>query len=104
MHYVYVCLYPLCGYALAGIYTVALKKLTPPRLRPLAFAVQYASFNFSGALCDFAIDYLRMREVRKQSFFLRHFHIKTIVLPRQARGKDRETLKRRERVFRRMSC
>ena len=36
--------------------------------------------------------------------FLRHFHIKTIVLPRQARGKDRETLKRRERVFRRMSC
>ena len=36
--------------------------------------------------------------------FLRHFHIKTIVLPRQARDKDRETLKRRERVFRRMSC
>eukprot|EP01046_Picozoa_sp_COSAG06_P098756 COSAG06_NODE_44853_length_359_cov_52.403846_1_plen_28_part_10 len=28
---------------------MALKKLTPPRLRPLAFAVQYASFNFSGA-------------------------------------------------------
>ena len=45
-----------------GIYTVALKKLTPPRLRPLAFAVQYASFNFSGALCDYAIDYLRMRD------------------------------------------
>ena len=39
-----------------GIYTVALKKLTPPRLRPLAFAVQYASFNFSGALCDAVID------------------------------------------------
>ena len=45
-----------------GIYTVALKKLTPPRLRPLAFAVQYASFNFSGALCDFVIDSLRMQD------------------------------------------
>ena len=76
MHYVYVCLCPLCGYALAGIYTVALKKLTPPRLRPLAFAVQYASFNFSGALCDFAIDYLRMREVRKQSSFFAPFSCK----------------------------
>eukprot|EP01052_Picozoa_sp_SAG31_P054176 SAG31_NODE_14277_length_817_cov_1.001393_1_plen_147_part_10 len=42
-----------------GVYNVALKKLTPPRLRPLAFAVQYASFNFSGALCDVAIEYMR---------------------------------------------
>eukprot|EP01051_Picozoa_sp_SAG22_P013770 SAG22_NODE_1581_length_4066_cov_1.922107_3_plen_456_part_00 len=47
-----------------GIYNVALKKLTPPRLRPLAFAVQYASFNFSGALCDVAIEYMRAQPDR----------------------------------------
>eukprot|EP01047_Picozoa_sp_COSAG01_P055156 COSAG01_NODE_6109_length_3845_cov_11.171116_3_plen_485_part_00 len=48
-----------------GIYTVALRKLTPPSLRPLAFAVQYASFNFSGALCDVAIDALRLQDDRE---------------------------------------
>ena len=56
-----------------GIYTVALKKLTPPRLRPLAFAVQYASFNFSGALCDYVIDTLRM-QVRFCAVFLLFFY------------------------------
>ncbi len=33
-----------------GLYKVALKKLTTPRIRPLAFAIQYATFNFAGAL------------------------------------------------------
>lgn len=47
-----------------GVYNVGLKKLTPPRLRPLAFAVQYASFNFSGALCDTAIEYMRRQPDR----------------------------------------
>ena len=62
-----------------GIYTVALKKMTPPRLRPLAFAVQYASFNFSGALCDVAIDYLRMQDDRV-IFGMRFSGLRTFIL------------------------
>ena len=42
-----------------GLYKVALKKLTPPRARPLVFAVQYATFNLAGALCDVYIDHAR---------------------------------------------
>ena len=42
-----------------GLYKVALKRLTTPRIRPLAFAIQYATFNFAGALCDVFIDHLR---------------------------------------------
>jgi dipeptide/tripeptide permease len=42
-----------------GLYKVALKRLTTPRLRPLAFAIQYATFNFAGAICDLLIDHLR---------------------------------------------
>ena len=34
----------------AGLYTVGLKKMTTPRLRPLAFAVQYQVFNAAGAV------------------------------------------------------
>ena len=45
----------------AGLYTVGLKKLTPPSLRPIAFAVQYATFNFSGAVGDTLVDYLRSK-------------------------------------------
>lgn len=61
-----------------GIYTVALKKMTPPKLRPLAFAVQYASFNFSGALCDVMIDYLRMQDDR-EVFGMRFSGLRTFI-------------------------
>eukprot|EP01048_Picozoa_sp_COSAG05_P001825 COSAG05_NODE_65_length_22456_cov_17.448540_12_plen_385_part_00 len=61
-----------------GIYTVALKKMTPPKLRPLAFAVQYASFNFSGALCDVVIDYLRMQDDR-EVFGMRFSGLRTFI-------------------------
>jgi len=45
-----------------GLYKVALKRLTTPRIRPLAFAIQYATFNFAGALCDVFIDHLRRQD------------------------------------------
>ena len=45
-----------------GLYKVALKRLTTPRIRPLAFAIQYATFNFAGALCDVFIDHLRHQD------------------------------------------
>ena len=35
-----------------GLYRVALKKLTTPKTRAFAFAVEYATFNLSGALAD----------------------------------------------------
>ncbi|KAH8065647.1 hypothetical protein JL722_20 [Aureococcus anophagefferens] len=44
-----------------GIYRVSLKKLTTPRTRAFAFAVEYATFNLSGALADVLIDALRRR-------------------------------------------
>lgn len=34
----------------AGLYRVGLKKLTPPRMRPMAFAMAYQISNFSGAV------------------------------------------------------
>ena len=43
----------------AGLYKVALKKLTPPKLRPFAFAVQYASFNFSASMSYTFVDMFR---------------------------------------------
>jgi hypothetical protein len=43
----------------AGLYKVALKKLTPPKLRPFAFAVQYASFNFSASISYTLVDIFR---------------------------------------------
>lgn len=43
----------------AGLYKVALKKLTPPKLRPFAFAVQYASFNLSASMSYTLLDILR---------------------------------------------
>ena len=42
-----------------GIYTVALKKLTTPETRSVAFGVQYGIFNLAGALADIAADFLR---------------------------------------------
>ena len=45
-----------------GIYTVALKKLTTPETRSMAFGVQYGIFNFAGALADTAADFLRQRD------------------------------------------
>jgi hypothetical protein len=44
-----------------GLYRVALKKLTTPKTRAFAFAVEYATFNFSGALADVCIDAFRRR-------------------------------------------
>ena len=38
---------------------MALKKLTTPNVRALAFSIQYATFNLAGALADALIDYLR---------------------------------------------
>ena len=44
-----------------GLYRVALKKLTTPKTRAFAFAVEYATFNLSGALADVCIDAFRRR-------------------------------------------
>ncbi len=44
-----------------GLYRVALKKLTTPKTRAFAFAVEYATFNLSGALADVCIDGFRRR-------------------------------------------
>jgi hypothetical protein len=41
-----------------GLYNVALKKLTTPSTRALAFAMSYASFNFSGGVATFLLDSL----------------------------------------------
>ena len=46
----------------AGLYKVALKKLTPPKLRAFAFSVQYASFNFSASMSYTLVDIFRKRE------------------------------------------
>ena len=40
---------------------MALKKLTTPKTRAFAFAVEYATFNLSGALADVSIDAFRRR-------------------------------------------
>mmetsp|Transcript_5881 Transcript_5881/g.12216 ORF Transcript_5881/g.12216 Transcript_5881/m.12216 type:complete len:703 (+) Transcript_5881:121-2229(+) len=50
-----------CGDSLLaiGIYRVALKKLTTPLTRPLAFAVSYAAWNLSSALADVVVDKMR---------------------------------------------
>jgi dipeptide/tripeptide permease len=47
-----------CGDALlsTGLYAVALKKLTTPLTRPLAFAISYATFNLAGAFADIIFD------------------------------------------------
>eukprot|EP00581_Thalassiosira_minuscula_P017092 CAMPEP_0183720202 /NCGR_PEP_ID=MMETSP0737-20130205/12887_1 /TAXON_ID=385413 /ORGANISM="Thalassiosira miniscula, Strain CCMP1093" /LENGTH=690 /DNA_ID=CAMNT_0025950039 /DNA_START=131 /DNA_END=2203 /DNA_ORIENTATION=- len=52
-----------CGDALLGVglYKVALKKLTTPHTRPLAFAMSYASFNLAGALADVLVDNMRAK-------------------------------------------
>ena len=42
-----------------GLYRVALRKLTTSRNRALAFAIEYATFNLSGAFADMVIDGLR---------------------------------------------
>lgn len=54
-------LFSPCGDALlsTGLYAVALKKLTTPLTRPLAFAISYATFNLAGALADLIIDKMR---------------------------------------------
>ena len=38
---------------------MALKKLTTPATRPLAFAVSYATFNLAGACADLLIDRMK---------------------------------------------
>eukprot|EP01050_Picozoa_sp_SAG11_P012251 SAG11_NODE_1352_length_5131_cov_19.593402_1_plen_440_part_00 len=48
----------------AGLYTVGLKKLSPPSLRPLVFGVQYATFNFAGAAGDTLVGHLRSKPDR----------------------------------------
>jgi hypothetical protein len=59
----YLSLYLLspCGDALLsiGLYKVALKKLTTPLTRPLAFALSYSAFNLAGGLADVLIDAFR---------------------------------------------
>ena len=59
----YLALYLLspCGDALLSIdlYKVALKKLTTPLTRPLAFALSYSAFNLAGGLADVLIDAFR---------------------------------------------
>lgn len=54
-------LFSPCGEALlsVGLYRVALKKLTTPLTRPLAFAVSYAASNLAGALGDLVVDKMR---------------------------------------------
>lgn len=43
----------------AGLYRVAMKKLTTPRTRSLAFGIAYASANLSGAIADVMVDAVR---------------------------------------------
>jgi hypothetical protein len=54
-------LFSPCGDALlsVGLYRVALKKLTTPNTRPLAFAISYATSNLAGALADISVDKMR---------------------------------------------
>lgn len=54
-------LFSPCGDALlsTGLYAVALKKLTTPLTRPLAFAISYATFNLAGAFADIILDKMR---------------------------------------------
>lgn len=54
-------LFSPCGDALlnTGLYAVALKKLTTPLTRPLAFAISYATFNLAGAFADVILDKMR---------------------------------------------
>lgn len=54
-------LFSPCGDALlsVGLYKVALKKLTTPLTRPLAFATSYASFNLAGFCADVLVDRMR---------------------------------------------
>ena len=54
-------LFSPCGDALlsVGLYRVALKKLTTPRTRPLAFGVSYAVQNLAGAFVSIAVDQMR---------------------------------------------
>jgi len=53
-----------CGDALlsVGLYKVALKKLSTPLTRPLAFALSYASYNLAGAIADLLVDKMRKFE------------------------------------------
>ncbi|KAL1511879.1 hypothetical protein AB1Y20_005161 [Prymnesium parvum] len=51
-----------------GIYTVALKKLTTPKTRGLAFGVQYAVFNLAGAMADLVADAVRREDFRVPSW------------------------------------
>ena len=48
----------------AGLYTVALKKLTPPKLRPFAFSVQYSLFNMAFTISYWMIGIFRKKEDR----------------------------------------
>lgn len=45
-----------------GIYTVALKKLTTPLTRGLAFGLQYAVLNLAGAMADLVADTVRKHD------------------------------------------
>lgn len=45
-----------------GIYTVALKKLTTPSSRRLAFGVQYGVSNLAGACADLVADAVRQQD------------------------------------------
>ena len=54
-------LFSPCGDALlsVGLYRVALKKLTTPRTRPLAFGTSYAVSNMAGVCVALAVDAMR---------------------------------------------
>jgi hypothetical protein len=63
-------MHPACGTGLSsgealiatGVYKVALKRMTTPRIRPFAYAIQYSVFNGAAGLADVAIDLFRERE------------------------------------------
>lgn len=61
--YVALFVFSPCGDALlsVGLYRVALKKLTTPRTRPLAFGLSYAFQNASGAVVALVVDRMRRR-------------------------------------------
>ena len=42
-----------------GLYRVALKKLTTPTTRPLAFAISYAAQNWAGVCVALFVDWMR---------------------------------------------
>jgi dipeptide/tripeptide permease len=59
--YIALFLFSPCGDALlsVGLYRVALKKLTTPSTRPLAFGLSYAVSNMAGVCVAIVVDWMR---------------------------------------------